>query len=302
MARVLVTGSGGLLGSRLVSLLAGKGYEVIAIYREHPPPSAEGVKPVKLDVTDWVRLEDLILKTQPDIVIHAAAYTDVDGCERDKSRAWKVNVEATRSIVRASRVVNAHLVYVSTDYVFDGERGMYRESDTPYPVNYYGLTKLVSEELVRSSELLYTIVRPSAIYGVGGSKKSFAEYVAEKLSHGEKVRALIDQYVSPTYNGLLAEALAEIAELKPLGVLHVAGPRMNRYEFAVRVAEVLELPAELIEQSKTEEFKRGWIARRPRDSSLDTSKAQEILETPFHDINLALERFREDWIHARKRG
>ena len=300
MARVLVTGSGGLLGSRLVPLLAERGYEVIAVYREHPPPETEGVRPVKLDVTDSVRLEDLILKTQPDTVIHAAAYTDVDGCERDKGRAWRTNVDATRSIVRASRVVNAHLVYVSTDYVFDGDKGLYRESDTPNPVNYYGLTKLVGEELVKSSELLYTIVRPSAIYGIGGSKKSFAEYVAEKLSHGERVKALIDQYVSPTYNGLLAEALAEIVELKPLGILHVAGPRMNRYEFAVRVAEALELPAELIEQAKTEEFTGRWIARRPRDSSLDTGRAQGILETPFHDINLALERLKEDWVHAQK--
>lgn len=295
MTRVLVTGSGGLLGSKLVPLLASRGYEVVAVYREHPPPGAGGVKPVKLDITDWVRLEDLILKTRPDVVVHAAAYTDVDGCERDRARAWRVNVEATRSIVRASRVVNAHLVYVSTDYVFDGEKGLYREGDTPSPVNYYGLTKLVAEELVRSSELLYTVVRPSAIYGVGGSKKSFAEYVAEKLSRGERVRALVDQYVSPTYNGLLAEALVEIVELRPLGVLHVAGPRMSRLEFARRVAEALGLPVELVEPASMGELAARWLAKRPRDSSLDTSRARNVLKTPFHDLDIALQCFREDW-------
>jgi len=295
VARVLVTGAGGLLGQKLVKVLADRGHEVVAIYRVHEPPAAPGVKPVRLDVTDWVRLEDLVLKTRPDTIIHAAAYTDVDGCEKDKQLAWRVNVAATRSIVRAARVVNAHLVYVSTDYVFDGEKGMYRETDTPSPVNYYGLTKLVAEELVRSSELLYTITRPSAIYGIGGSKKSFAEYVAEKLARGEPVKALTDQYVSPTHNELLAEALAEIIELKPLGTLHVAGPRMNRYEFAKKIAETLGLPTSLVRPATMEEMQERWIARRPRDSSLDTSKAQNLLETPFSDIDEAMKRLKRDW-------
>ena len=294
--RILVTGSGGLLGSKLVPLLVERGHEVVAVYRNHPPPKVGGnkLKPVQLDVQDWVRLEDLILKTRPQVIIHAAAYTNVDGCEKDREHAWRVNVGATRSIVRIARVVNAHLVYVSTDYVFDGERGMYREDDTPFPINYYGLTKLIGEELVRASDLLYTVVRPSAIYGVGGSKKSFAEYVAERLSQGEEVKALEDQYVSPTLNALLAQALAEIVELKPLGILHIAGPRMNRYEFARRIAETLDLPAELIKPARISEMKT-WIARRPRDSSLDTSKAQQLLETQFHDLGKALNLFKEDW-------
>ncbi len=299
-ATVLVTGAGGLLGSKLVPLLASRGYRVVAVYRRHPPPSTGGVEPRRLDITDWVHLEDLVLKTRPQVIVHAAALTDVDGCERDRAAAWRTNVEATRSIVRAARVVNAHLVYVSTDYVFDGERGLYRETDTPAPVNYYGLTKLVAEELVRSSDLLYTVVRPSAIYGTGGAKKSFAEYVAEKLSRGEAVKALSDQYVSPTYNGLLAEALAEIVEMKPLGTLHVAGPRMSRLEFARRLAEKLNLPTSLIEPASMEEFTGRWLARRPRDSSLDTSKARSLLETRFWDIDLALERFREDWMNRRR--
>lgn len=300
MTRVLVTGAGGLLGQKLVKVLADKGHEVVAIYRVHEPPVAQGVKLVRLDVTDWVRLEDLVLKTRPDTIIHAAAYTDVDGCEKDKEWAWRVNVAATRSIVRAARVVNAHLVYVSTDYVFDGEKGMYKETDVPSPVNYYGLTKLIAEELVRSSELLYTIVRPSAVYGVKGSKKSFAEYIAEKLSRKEKIKALIDQYVSPTYSGSLAEAITEIVETKPLGTLHVAGPRMNRFEFAKMVARKLKLPEELIEPATLKEFEGYWIARRPRDSSLDTSRAKSILKTKFYDIEAALEAFKEDWLRTRR--
>jgi dTDP-4-dehydrorhamnose reductase len=291
---VLVTGAGGLLGSRLVRLLVEKGYNVVAVYRSHEPPRLPGIKLFQLDITNWVRLEDLVLKTQPATIVHAAAYTDVDGCEVNREGAWRANVEATRSIIRVARVVNSHIVYVSTDYVFDGERGMYRETDIPSPINYYGLTKLVAEELVRSSDLLYTVVRTSAIYGRGGSKKSFAEYVVEKLRRGELVKALVDQYVSPTHAGLLAEAIAEIVEAKPLGILHVAGPRMSRYDFAVRVAEAIGLDKSLIEKATMEEMAGGWIARRPRDSSLDTSKARELLATPFWSLEEALKRLQEE--------
>jgi len=274
--RILVTGGSGLLGSKLVRELAARGHEVIATYNQHAPPRVEGVRWVQLDITRTLLLEDLILKVRPHAVIHAAAYTDVDGCERDRARAWLTNVEATRSVVRASRVVNAYLVYISTDYVFEGEKGMYREEDLPNPVNYYGLTKLVGEELVKSSDLLHTIVRPSAIYGVGGSKKSFAEFVVERLLRGEEVRALADQYVSPTYGLLLARGLADLLEVRPLGVLHMAGERMSRYEFALRIAEGLGADKSLVREAKVSEMS-GWVARRPRDSSLDCSRARRLL-------------------------
>ena len=299
--KILVTGGSGLLGSKLIPQLAGTGHKVIGLYNRHKPGIVnDNAKWVKLDITNTTLLEDLILKEKPDVIVHAAAYTDVDGCERDKAYAWRVNVEATRSIVRAARVVKSHLIYVSTDYVFDGEKGLYKECDIPNPVNYYGLTKLIGEELVRASDLLYTIVRPSAIYGVGGSKKSFAEYVAEKLSHGEKVYALVDQYVSPTHNTLLAMAIAEIVEMRPMGVLHVAGERMNRYEFATKIAETLGLPVELVEKASIKDMKH-WIAKRPRDSSLNIVKARDLLKSKFYDTRLALELFKQEWLEAKSR-
>jgi len=296
--KVLVTGGSGLLGSALVGTLVFKGHSVVATYNAHEPQALPGVKWVKLDVTKGYLLEDLVWKEKPQAIVHCAAYTDVDGCELDRARAWAVNVEATRSVARAARAANAYLVYVSTDYVFDGERGMYAERDTPCPVNYYGLTKLVGEEVVRSSDTLYAVVRPSAIYGLGGSKKSFAEYVAEKLARGEEVRALVDQYVSPTYNVFLAESIARILEVKVLGTLHVAGDRMSRYEFALRIADALGAPKSLVKEARMAEMK-GWVARRPRDSSLDTSKAKELLGE-FHDSSRAIETFASEF--TRKKG
>jgi len=294
----LVTGASGLLGTKLVPQLVRRGWRVVAIYNTHRPNyglTQANVKLVKLDIRNRVKLEDLILKTMPEVVIHAAALTNVDLCEKDKTLAWEVNVEATKSVVRASRVVKAHLIYVSTDYVFDGERGLYKESDIPSPINYYGMTKLIAEELVRSADILYTIVRTSAIYGVGGSKKSFAEYVAERVTRGEKVKALTDQYLSPIYNADLAEAIAEASTLKPMGTYHVAGERVSRFEFAVKIAEALDARKDLIMPAKMDDMK-SWVARRPRDSSLDVSKAREIIGAGIKPLDDAVRRFASEWL------
>ncbi len=293
--RILVTGASGLLGSRVTRELLSSGHRVLAVYNRNPVNiESSMLEKVRVDLNNRVVLEDLILKFKPQVIIHCAAYTDVDGCEVNRGVAWRVNVEATRSVVRAARVVKAHVIYVSTDYVFDGERGLYRESDEPYPINYYGLTKLLGEEIVRSSDLLYTIVRTSAIYGFGGSKKSFAEYIVEKLSGGGVVKALVDQYVSPTLNTLLAKALSEIVELRPMGTLHVAGERMSRYEFAVKVAEALGLPRENIVAARMSEM-RNWVARRPRDSSLDCSRARGLLKTDFQSTSRAMSILRDEF-------
>ena len=293
--RVLVTGASGLLGHKLVGELINEGYNVIGIYNRHSIPiEHRNLTKVRLNLAEYKPLEDFMLKMKPDVIVHAAAYTDVDGCEKNKETAWRVNVNATRSIVRVSRIIDAYLIYISTDYIFDGERGLYKEDDLPNPLNYYGLTKLLGEELVKVSDLSYTIIRPSAIYGVGGSKKSFAEFVVERLLRREEVPALIDQYVSPTLNILLAKAIVEIIKKEPTGIFNIAGERMNRYDFALRLAEVLGLPKNLIKVARMCDMKR-WIARRPRDSSLDISKAMSLLDTKFYDTELALRLFIEDW-------
>ncbi len=293
---IMLTGASGLLGRKILENLEKRKDKVIAIYNRNPiTPRSPNILAIRLDFSKTIELEDLIMKNKPEIIIHTAALTNVDECEVDKEKAWRINVEATRSIVRAAKVVKSYIVYVSTDYVFDGEKGLYTERDLPNPINYYGLTKLIGEELVRSSDLLYTIVRPSAIYGIGGSKKSFAEYVIKKLLRGEEVYALTDQYVSPTLNTLLAEAIIEIIDMKPMGILHVAGERMNRYEFAVKVAETLNLPKDKIHKASIKDMKH-WKAKRPRDSSLNTDKARRLLKTPFYDTQTALDLLKNDLV------
>lgn len=293
--KILVTGASGLLGHKIVSELLSKGFHVIAVYNKTNIPIVHSnLRKIKLDISNTLSLEDFILKVKPEIIIHAAAYTNVDGCEVNKEYAWKVNVNATRSIVRAAKITKSYLIYISTDYVFDGEKGYYVEDDLPNPINYYGLTKLIAEEYVKSSDLLYSVIRPSAIYGIGPGKLNFATFVINELKKGNEINIVTDQYVSPTFNVALAEAIAEILEREYQGILHVAGERISRYRFAIKIAERFNLPIELIRGIKMNQL--PWRAKRPRDSSLDTSKARRLLRTEFYNIDESLSRLYEEYI------
>ncbi|MCY0860793.1 MAG: SDR family oxidoreductase [Sulfolobaceae archaeon] len=200
---------------------------------------------------------------------------DVDGCERDKERAFKVNAEAVRHIVRVSRVVEAYLVHVSTDYVFDGERGNYREYDVPNPINYYGLSKLVGEGYALSYDDSL-VVRTSGVF----KHKGFPVFVYKALKEGKEVHAF-KGYYSPISAKLLANAIKELIEMRRTGIINVAGERVSRYELALKIAEMYGL-----DKSKVREVDevKGWVAKRPLDSSLDISKAKGLLSMDFYSL------------------
>jgi len=283
--RILITGASGLLGQAIAKLALEREHEVFSIYKEHPTNIG---KAYKMNLTDSQGLSELIHELKPEAIVHTAAYTDVDGCELNKELALKVNAQTTKQLAVASNDVDAHMVYVSTDYVFDGEKGFYNEEDTPNPINYYGCTKLKGEEFVEKYAKSWCIVRASVIYGWGGSKLNFATWLIENLKQRKEVKALIDQYVSPTLNTNLAQMLLEIAEREFSGILHTAGAsKISRYEFALKFAEVSGLDANLIKPSNMNEMK--WRARRPKDSSLNVGKALASLKTKPLKIDEALE-------------
>jgi len=295
--RVLVTGGSSTPGYRIVEEFAKAGYKVFAQYNEHEIPDMGNVTKVKADFRDLEKVAQIVRETKPDIVIHTAAIGDVDRCEVDKELAWRVNVEATLALVKESSKINAYFLYLSTDYIFDGERGLYREDDAPNPVNYYGLTKLVAENIVRSGLSKYAIVRTSHIYGFGMGRKNFARAVVESLSQGQKVRALVDQWLSPTLNTLLAKAIKELIEANYIGVIHVAGERISRYDFAKAIAKRFGFDENLIEPITMRDIQ--FKAKRPRDSSLDTARARSILKTDFYTLKNSLEVFYREWLELR---
>ncbi|MEM2196973.1 MAG: SDR family oxidoreductase, partial [Sulfolobales archaeon] len=160
--RILITGASGLLGFKIAELAVKLGYEVYSGYLTHEPTHGT---PLKLEIRDIDALRRIFDKVKPEVVIHTAALTDVDKCEIDKELAWNINVEGTRNVAELSKRYEAFLVYVSTDYVFKGDKGMYRETEEANPVNYYGLTKLEGERRVIDILDEYCIARSSVIYG-----------------------------------------------------------------------------------------------------------------------------------------
>ena len=268
--RIVLFGASGQLGIELTRVLSEK-YEVIRAYN-----SSEVQGGHRVDVTDFPRLEDFIIKKRPAVVINAAAMTDVDRCEVERERAFKVNAMAIKHMVRASRVVEAYLVHVSTDYVFDGEKGNYKEEDLPNPVNYYGLTKLLGETYALSYDDSL-VVRTSGVF----RNKGFPVYAYKTLKEGKTVYAYKGFY-SPISARKLAEAIAELLELRKTGVIHVASERISRYELALKIKEKFNLPGNVVEVDEV----KGWTAKRPYDSSLDVSKAKKLLSVDFYSLDL----------------
>ena len=287
MKRVLITGASGLLGSKLVKALSG-GYEVIPTHNTHPihPDS------VRMDIVDGKEVARVLSAVKPELVVHAAAETNVDKCETNRELAWSVNAEGTRNISSTCRKIGAKLVYVSTDYVFDGEKGLYSEEDETNPVNYYGVTKLDGERFVRELCEDFVIARTSVLYGWHPNRLNFATWVIDSLESGVSINVAEDHYNSPTLVDNLAEAILRIARKDAAGVYHVAGSeRISRYDFAMRIAEIFGLNRSLIMPVKMKDLK-VWVAKRPKDSSLSVDKIRRELEISPSDLNEALKRMK----------
>jgi dTDP-4-dehydrorhamnose reductase len=289
--KLLITGASGLLGTRLCRTALRKNHEVYSAYDQHKPLYGT---PVKLDILDPKHEQQILNKIKPDAVVHAAAMTDVDKCELEKDLAWKTNAEATTNLARLCKERDAFLVYVSTDYVFDGRKGMYKETDPPLPINHYGLTKLEGERAVEGLGK-YCIARGSVIYGAtqGTGKINFASWLLNKLKKKEEVKIVTDQWNSPTLNVNMAEMILEAVEKRTIGTIHLAGAtRLSRYEFAKHIAQVFNLDSDYITPLRTDHIK--WVAKRPRDSSLNVEKAELALTNKPLKIHEALKKMKEE--------
>jgi len=289
MEKLLVTGASGLLGSKLVGI-ARETFEVIPTHSSAPlfPDS------IKLDITDLDQVSEVFNRTQPDHVVHPAAMTNVDKCETDKGTAWKINVHGTENIALMCRKHVARLVYVSTDYVFDGEKGLYTEEDATAPINYYGLTKLEGEKKVKQHCKNYIIARTSVLYGWHKQKINFATWVINSLRNNMPISVVDDHFNSPTRADNLAEIILEMLQKNLEGTYHTAGDeRISRYDFARAIAKIFMLNEELITPTKMSELET-WIARRPRDSSLNVNKAKKMLRTRVMNVKESLVRLKKE--------
>jgi dTDP-4-dehydrorhamnose reductase len=289
--KLLITGASGLYGSKLAKLALQKNIEV---YSSDIQSLSINGSFVKLDVSDKEKVDETFKKIKPDVIVHAATLTDVDKCEQNKELAWKINVEGTKNIVQASEATGSFLMYISTDYVFSGEKGNYKETDAPDPINYYGLTKLRAEEQVKTQPE-YFIGRPSVIYGStpAAGKVNFALWLIETLRRGEHVKIVTDHWNTPTLNTNLAEMTLEVVERKLTGTFHLCGAtRVSRFEFAQQIADAFGLDKSLIDPVLASQF--TWPAKRPADSSLDTSKARQTFKSKPLEMAEALKKLKNE--------
>jgi len=287
--KLLITGASGLYGSKLAQMALSKNYEV---YSSDIQELSVYGNFVKLDISGKAQVDEAFQTIKPDVVVHAATLTDVDKCELNKELAWKVNVEGTKNIVEAAKAKGSFLIYISTDYVFGGETGRYKETDAPNPINYYGVTKLKAEEIVKTQKE-YFIARPSVMYGStpAAGKVNFALWIIENLRKGEHVKIVTDQWNTPTLNTNLAEMTLEVIARKLTGIYHLCGAtRLSRFKFAEQIADVFSLDKSLIDKVLSSEFTLS--AKRPMDSSLDTSKAQQTMQHKPLEMDMALKQLK----------
>jgi dTDP-4-dehydrorhamnose reductase len=276
--KILLTGANGLLGQKIT--------EVFSRETDHEllltdiGPKAEDPRKYKyavLDITHKEEVKDAAKKFNPDIIINTAAYTNVDGCETERELSWKVNVDAVKNLIIASRFNSSKIIHISTDYIFDGKTGGYDEDSTPNPKSFYGKSKLASENALIASGINFAILRTMILYGTGKNiRPNFALWMIQKLEKNEPVKIVDDQYGQPTIVDDLALAIARIVERDRSGIYNLCGSEyLNRYEFALKLADIFEFDKSLIIPIKTKDLHQA--ADRPMNSSFITIKAETEL-------------------------
>ncbi|MFQ6087501.1 MAG: dTDP-4-dehydrorhamnose reductase [Candidatus Methanofastidiosia archaeon] len=278
--KILLTGGSGALG-RAISHRYQKEHKIFKTFCENPLKDG-----IRLDIQNSGKIESLVESLKPQVVIHTAAFTNVDLCELERRKAFGINVLGTENIVNACLQEDVKLIFLSTDFIFNGEKGRYEESDKPNPINYYGKTKLLAEHRVRKLEY-YLILRTSVLYGNYGW--NFVKWVITELSNEREIKIVQDQHNSPTLQENLAEMIFSLIDEK--GIFHTAGSeRISRFEFARKIAKIFELDDSLIKPIKSKDLKQ--TAKRPRDSSLCVCKLKKLGVEVF-GVEEGLKRMRE---------
>ena len=290
--KLIVTGGNGLLGSRVAAAGLDK-FEVIATYNNNPVKA--GYRLVPLDITRKADVFRLIVDEGPDYVVHAAAMTDVDRCEDDRAEAMKINAGGTANVAEACKETGAKMVYISTDAVFDGRTGMYKEDDRTDPINYYGRTKLEGEKAVEKAGAEYIIARISVLYGWNvKNRPNYVTWLLGELKDGRQVKVVTDQWNSPTFADNCAQILLRLLENGKSGTYHASGSeRISRFDFAGKVAEIFGFDPSLMTPVRSSELKMK--AKRPIDSSLNVDKITNDLGTKPSGIEESLMQMKKQY-------
>ena len=285
--RILITGANGLLGQKLVDLLTKQAdIDLIATARgANRLPYAEGYTYVPMDITDRQQVLEVVTETRPQVIIHTAAMTNVDQCEAEKDACWAQNVTAVESLVLAAKQVDAFLVHVSTDFIFDGTSGPYDEEAEPNPISFYGWSKYAAEKAVTTSDIRWAIARTVLVYGIAHdmSRTNIILWVKKSLEAGKTINVVTDQWRSPTLAEDLATGCYLLADKEATGIFNISGRDfLTPYEMAIKTAEYFSLDQSLINQADSTTFTQP--ARRPPRTGFVLDKSKFVLGYQPHSF------------------
>lgn len=278
--RILITGSNGLLGQKIVRQALKKGIVFLATSKgENRNPDCASGNYQSLDICDATDIEEVFAIFQPSHIIHTAAITNVDACELNPKECELVNVTATRYLFEATQKINAHLQLLSTDFIFDGDKGNYKETDAPNPLSVYAKSKVDGETILLNSDYKnHSIVRTIIVYGIGNnlSRTNIICWAKEALSKGQPMNIIDDQFRAPTWADDLAWACLRVCELNQTGVYHISGPEtLSIYSIVERVAKYYGLSTESL--TKTDSSTLNQPAKRPPRTGFDLTKSRNEL-------------------------
>jgi dTDP-4-dehydrorhamnose reductase len=301
MKRILVTGSNGLLGQKLTERVLKFGdYDLIATGKgANRYPVTTGYTYAEMDILDPVNVKKVVELYRPDAIIHTAAMTNVDTCEDNKAMAFALNVEAVKTLLSLCELHNIQLIHLSTDFIFDGVDGPYKEEALPNPLSFYGETKLEAEELLKKSNAQWVILRTILVYGIVSdmSRSNIVLWAKNALEKGLPLNIVNDQWRMPT----LAEDLAEICllavEKSAHGIYNASGKdMMSISELVAKVADYWQLDKTLINEVSGATLNQK--ARRPGKTGFDLSKSVQYLGYQPHSFQEGLELLDSQIHHA----
>ena len=289
MNRLLVTGGSGLLGSHVARAAAAR-HEVTALFNAHPIVIL-GAEVVRCDLTDGLQTRACLDGVRPEAIFHCAALTDVELCERDQPLAERANVEATATLAAWAAEHGAAFVYISTDAVFDGARGGYREDEPCAPINCYARTKMKAETVTRLQLPEALIIRTNFYGWSPQARLSLGEWILRGLSRRDRLTMFTDVYFCPILVDDLARLVLELMERKVSGTYHVvARDRCSKYEFAKRMGALFGFETRELVPISVDEY--PFMAKRPKNISLDVAKVTRELGRAMPSIDEGLRAFK----------
>jgi dTDP-4-dehydrorhamnose reductase len=278
MKRILITGANGLLGQAITSLFKRESdFDLLQSSVEDAPFLDIGLDYIKMDITNKEEVKKTVNKYSPDVILNCAAFTDVDKCETEREQCWRLNVDAIKNLIISARPNNLKIIHYSTDYIFDGKNGPYKEDSIPHPISFYGRSKLASENALIISGVDSIIIRTMVLFGVGIKVKSnFALWMVNNLRNNTPINIVDDMIGNSTMVDDLAYGTLKALERDARGIYNITGADIiSRFDFAMILCDVFNFNKTLVRKIKTKDLNQP--ALRPLNSGLITYKAETEL-------------------------